>query len=294
MEPPPEENRVCPQCGNRFVAERISGNREECQSCGWPVIVRTDFSKCRPFSSRCFLGPLVGVGLAVAFVVWPLISTSHRRGLPQCHINLRMIGIALQNYHGDYGSFPPAYIADAQGKPMHSWRVLILPYLDETPLYRRYRFDEPWDGPNNRKLAEKIPKVYRCPLFHQRQMKQAHSHETLTPLTNYVAISDPGSIISGPVERSVDRVSDGLANTLMLVEVGDFAVHWMQPRDATAEQFFSMLTKTKEDGQERLNHEGGAYVLYCDGSVAYFGSDIDWATLRAMTTIAGGERVNEE
>ena len=61
--------------------------------------------------------------------------------------------MALQNYHQANGCFPPAYIADKNGKPMHSWRVLILPYLDRTILYKAYDFTEPWDGPNNKKLS---------------------------------------------------------------------------------------------------------------------------------------------
>jgi hypothetical protein len=65
--------------------------------------------------------------------------------------NLKQIGLALRNYHDAYGRFPPAYVADGHGPPMHSRRVLILPWLEKREIYDRYRFDEPWDGPNNRK-----------------------------------------------------------------------------------------------------------------------------------------------
>ena len=76
---------------------------------------------------------------------------SHRA---RCPNNLKQIAIALQSYHDEYGSLPPPYVAAADGQPMHSWRVLLLPFLECEPLYRQYRFDEPWDGPNNRKLQE--------------------------------------------------------------------------------------------------------------------------------------------
>src|SRR5262245_5912743 len=67
-----------------------------------------------------------------------------------CKINLSNLGRALHNYNSRLGSFPPAYIADANGKPMHGWRTLLLPYLEEPKIRREYRFDEPWNSPHNR------------------------------------------------------------------------------------------------------------------------------------------------
>src|SRR5882757_2755439 len=81
----------------------------------------------------------------------------------QCMNNLRQIGLALHNYHDQYNTFPPAYVADATGKPMHSWRVLLLPQLGEGQLYSEYDFSEPWDGPNNSRLLTRMPRVYACP-----------------------------------------------------------------------------------------------------------------------------------
>lgn len=69
--------------------------------------------------------------------------------------------MAVANYRSTFGGYPPAYIADCDGRPMHSWRVLILPFLEQQNLYAAYHFDEPWDGPNNRKLAGRIGQVFR-------------------------------------------------------------------------------------------------------------------------------------
>ncbi|MDH3719020.1 MAG: DUF1559 domain-containing protein, partial [Planctomycetota bacterium] len=77
----------------------------------------------------------------------------------QCMNNLKQIALALHQYHDQYGSFPPAYVAGPDGKPWHSWRVLILPFIEAEPLYAMYNFDEPWDGPNNRKLAAAAPHI---------------------------------------------------------------------------------------------------------------------------------------
>jgi hypothetical protein len=71
------------------------------------------------------------------------------------------LGRAIHNYYSANGCFPPAYIADKNRRPMHSWRVLLLPYLGENRLYGMYHFDEPWDGPSNRALADRMPAVVR-------------------------------------------------------------------------------------------------------------------------------------
>ena len=75
----------------------------------------------------------------------------------QCSNSLKNISLALQNYHDTYRTFPAAYVPDKDGEPMHSWRVLILPYIEERNLYDKYDFTEPWDGPNNSKLLADMP-----------------------------------------------------------------------------------------------------------------------------------------
>jgi hypothetical protein len=81
----------------------------------------------------------------------------------QCKNNMKAIALAMHNYHDTYGSFPPAYIPDENGKPMHSWRVLILPMLDQQFLYSQYDFDQPWDSPANRSVMDRMPAIYGCP-----------------------------------------------------------------------------------------------------------------------------------
>ena len=67
--------------------------------------------------------------------------------------------MAVANYHDTYGRFPAAYVADRDGRPMHSWRVLILPLLEQRTTYDAYDFAEPWDGPNNRRLADRVGRI---------------------------------------------------------------------------------------------------------------------------------------
>src|SRR5271157_339454 len=100
----------------------------------------------------CLIGMLLPVGS---------VHEAARRA--QCLNNLKEIAAALQAYHQANGCFPPAYVADKNGKPMHSWRVLILPYLDLDTLYKAYDFTQPWDGPNNKKLLLGQLREFTCP-----------------------------------------------------------------------------------------------------------------------------------
>lgn len=74
----------------------------------------------------------------------------------KCLNNLHMFGLALHNYHDRYGSFPPAVVLDEHGNAAHSWRTILLPDVDAMPLYRQYRFDEPWNSPHNRDIASDV------------------------------------------------------------------------------------------------------------------------------------------
>jgi len=74
-----------------------------------------------------------------------------------CKGQLKIFGLALHNYHDNYGSFPPAYLAAQDGRPMHSWRVLSLTFMGEQALHDQYRFSEMWNSPHNSTLADGLP-----------------------------------------------------------------------------------------------------------------------------------------
>jgi hypothetical protein len=133
-----------------------------------------------------------GVILVVAIVLlYPAVQNAREAARrSQCKGDLFFLGFALRNYHERYSCFPPPYIADADGRPMHSWRVLLLPFMDKADVFNEYRFDEPWDGPNNRKLAARITSWEIYSPFH------CHSDEPASgkpdPLmTSYLAVVGP-------------------------------------------------------------------------------------------------------
>ena len=101
----------------------------------------------------CLINLIVALtlfGLLLSLLMPAVQSARESSRRASCASNMKQIVLALLAYEADHGQFPPAYIADENGKPMHSWRVLILPYLAEKSIYDAYDFTEPWDGPNNR------------------------------------------------------------------------------------------------------------------------------------------------
>ena len=133
--------------------------------------------------------------------------------------NLKQIMLALHNYLDARKHFPPAVLYGPDGKTPHSWRVAVLPYLGRQDLYAQYQFDEPWDGPNNRKLLDKMPDVFRSPKDPPDSTNCA-----------YFALVGPGTMFDGPSGTRAADVRDGFANTLMLFEAKR-DIPWTKPED---------------------------------------------------------------
>jgi Protein of unknown function (DUF1559) len=199
----------------------------------------------------------------------------------QCSNHLKQIGIALHNYHDVYGSFPPAYVADANGKPMHSWRVLVLPFAEHKPLYDLYDFNEPWDGPNNSKLHDQFPPYFCCPSSHEKQPKGE---------TNYVVVVGPRTMWPGEKSNKMADLKDGTSNTLMVVEVHNSGIHWMEPRDLHVVQTPMTINPPRGAGISSL-HANVALALFADGHTTALPNTIPADVLRALLTIDGGEKI---
>jgi prepilin-type processing-associated H-X9-DG protein len=197
----------------------------------------------------------------------------------QCRKNLRQIALALHLYHEKYACFPPAFIANENARPIHSWRVLILPFLDRQDLYDQYRFDEPWDGPHNSTLASEVVKEFTCPSDNSRGA---------TPMTNYVAVVGPGTAWPGEKPAKIDDFADGTANTLLVVEVANSGIHWIEPRDV---QFSTMVPAIYSKSGLGISsaHKGGATAVFADGHVWFLSEKLPSETLKAILTRAGGE-----
>ena len=179
----------------------------------------------------------------------------------------------MLNYQSIHGALPPAYTVDAEGKPLHSWRTLILPYLEQQSLYDKIDLTKPWDDPANKAAFETNLQIYRCP-----------SANYPASYTAYLAVVAPGGSFEGAEPRALEEITDDHSLTLMVVEVGsDHAVHWMSPRDAGEEL---VLNRGKAS---KLPHQQGAQAACVDGSTRFLPGDTKPAALRALISIAGGD-----
>jgi hypothetical protein len=227
-------------------------------------------------------GTAIGIALSV-YVVRGVLDAREAARQMNCKGHLGQIQLALHNYHDTFGCFPPAFIADANGKPMHSWRVLILPFLDSSPVYSQYRFDEPWDGPNNRKLAEQYNSdIFHCP-------SGPHTRDSV--FTDYVAVVGPGTAFPDDKSTNLTEFQDGVENTILLVEMADSNIHWMEPRDLRSEEM-SYLVNDPARPSISSPHPQGPAVVFADEIRAYrLRSSVRTETLKALTTIGGQEPV---
>ncbi|PHS18457.1 MAG: hypothetical protein COA78_02200 [Blastopirellula sp.] len=210
-----------------------------------------------------YLVVLAIIGILIGLMLPP--ATPHYRGEAsrwQCGDNLKQIGIALHNYHETYNSLPPAYLADENGKPQHSWRVLILPFIEENALYEQYDFNEPWDGPNNIQLLDQMPDVFNCP-------RHEHPPQQGVQFTSYLAIT--GEHTAWVDDRSITfkEMPTGISNTVLIAEFEERPIPWLQPEDIELTDALEVIS-TNDPIQNELNHPGGRHVLNADGSI-FFG-----------------------
>lgn len=223
----------------------------------------------------------IGITLVIGIVLLGLFLPAVRRAQPaahrmSCSSNLRQLGIALSEYELAYHELPPAYTVDESGKPLHSWRTLILPYLEQQDLYSKIDLTKSWDDPANDAARQTNVRCFRCPAA---KMPQG--------MTTYQAVIAPSSCLQPGKGRLLEEISDGLANTLLLVEsdVSD-AVHWMSPLDLTLGKLLSSSAKSN------TAHLGGRNVCFGDSSLKFFVHEVSIEMIRAMVTIDGGEDLN--
>jgi len=227
-----------------------------------------------------------------AFLAWAVAFSRHEPAVrSRCINNLKSIAIAMKYYHDDFGCLPPALIPDEKGRPKHSWRLLILPYLEKTGvadrgelkhLYESYDFSEPWDGLNNRKLVHRMPLVYDCRNDPGRRVST----------TWYLVIIGEHSAFPGSRLVKLDDIRDEKSSTILGVETRNSGINWMEPKDYPIEE----LRFGPREALERQiggNHLGGAYARFADRSVRFlteseFGSE----NLKSLATIDGREKLD--
>jgi hypothetical protein len=233
------------------------------------------------------LGPFGGAGIASSPAVASIAVGMTLPGVQaareaarrtQGMNNLQQFALAMLNYESTHNALPPAAICDKEGKPLLSWRVAILPYLDQEELYDEFHLDEPWDSEHNKKLLERMPKIYASP-----------GDDAAKPgTTRYLVPTGEGTVFPKPDEQtSLDGVSgsDGCATTLLIVEAeAAKAVPWTKPEDLAVDP------KQPHAGLKNARPTG-FLAVFVDGHVQIIPGDVAADVLNAMFTRDGGEQV---
>ncbi|QDV57290.1 DUF1559 domain-containing protein [Rosistilla oblonga] len=213
------------------------------------------------------------VGLLIPAVQGAQMSAQGMSGMN----NLKQIALAMHNYHDTYATLPGRRVRP-DGKPTGlSWRVHVLPFLEQTELYEQFRLDEPWDSDHNKALIEKMPAVFASPGI-----------ELPAGKTIYLTLDGSGTLMQNDSATRFRDITDGLSNTIMAVEANpDQAVVWTKPDDLAYDPQQPLVGL----GQSRPE---GFYIMLADGAVRLQSADVDPKTVAAMASIAGGEVIELE
>jgi type II secretory pathway pseudopilin PulG len=274
----------CPHCGKQFsVAEQYAGQTGPCAACGKPITIPLAQNTYAPtgggggsgvgmfLTVMAVIGlmaiPCIGVLLALLLPAVQAGREAARR--QQSSNNLKQIGLALHNYHDTYQTFPPAVVTDANGNPLYSGRVLLLPFI-EKQLHRQFDLTQAWDSPRNRPISDMSLPVFSDP-----------SSADQTPgKTDYLFVTGKGTIFEGDKAYAMSAITDGTSNTLTLIEVRGAGVRWAEPRDLDLSQPMAL---------PQGNHPNINLAAFADGSVRPLSKNINPNLIRSLSTRSGGE-----
>ena len=226
------------------------------------------------------LGLVCGVALLPALLLPAVQKVREAATRQQSQNNLKQIAIAFHNYHDVNGKFPPAVVYDANNRPLYSWRVLILPYLEGDHVYRQFKLDEPWDSPNNKSLLGQMPRAFHDPnepdptrTIYQviRGKNTIFENDTQNGM---IAMPAPQGRFHPKPAISIAQITDGTSNTLLVVEA-EQAVPWSAPEDLDYIEGQPLPRLSKARG-------GGFGAAFADGSTRIIDKNVDDVTLRLL------------
>ncbi|MBN2292174.1 MAG: DUF1559 domain-containing protein, partial [Pirellulales bacterium] len=182
--------------------------------------------------------------------------------------SLKQIALAMHNHHYQHRHFPARASFDKNGKPLLSWRVHILPFINEADLYKQFRLDEPWDSEHNKKLIAKMPAIYAGSGSQIQEGK-----------TNYLVPVGKGTIFDNQIGTRLKDIVDGSSHTIMIVESDpERSVVWTKPED------FKYNEANPLSGFGKL-HSGVFLVAFADGAVKSIATTVDLKSFLDMLRI---------
>ncbi|HKI19378.1 MAG TPA: DUF1559 domain-containing protein, partial [Isosphaeraceae bacterium] len=215
-----------------------------------------------------------------ALVSVPIRQVREAARRSQCTNNLKQIALAMHNHHSKFNTFPPAYTKSPDGKPRLSWRVQILPFLEQQALYDEFHQDEPWDSPHNKALISRMPAVYSCPSGSRAPAREGK--------TTYLTPRGPATIFPGATPIKLQDITDGTSNTIFVVDASDSAaVIWTKPDDWEIPAGFKIESLLG-------HHQNGTNVAFADGSVHFLTATIKPTILQFLLSRNGGEVISAD
>jgi len=207
-------------------------------------------------------------------VLKPMVASARARSAN----NMKQIGLALHNYHDTHGVLPAAAIVDKKGKPLLSWRVSILPFIEQDNLYRKFKLDEPWDSENNLPLSKTVVKVYQLPYEEPKKGQEYYTH--------YRAFVGNGAAFDMIQAFKLAQFSDGTSNTLFAVEAAE-GVPWSKPDELE----FDPQKEMKK--HLRFEKNNVSMVLFADGSVRAVTSKLKEDILKLLIQRDDGKPIGD-
>ena len=282
-------NFSCPHCGKQtVVADQFAGQSGACANCGAQITIPLGFGQTGPthapksgggsamfvilaIFAGCLLFCCGGVTI-LFFLGRSQVLVSQQRMISQN--NLKQIGLALHNYHDTYGKFPPAVVHDANGKPLYSGRVLLLPFLEQSNIYQQWDKSKAWDAPENMALAQ-VP----MPVFHDPANKRGAPQRS-----DYMFVTGTGTMFDGTKSARIGDVTDGTSNTMMVVGTKAGPANWAEPVEWNIDAGVVPTGNQPEKIQ----------VLFGDGSVRVMRTQYFGENMRALSSKGGGEVLPDE
>ena len=173
---------------------------------------------------------VIGICSLLFAMLWPAVNAAKQaQRRSDCTYHLKQISIGFHNYHDTCGLLPSAYVTDEEGQPLYSWRISILPFVEQQNLHKVFRLDEAWNGEHNLTLFDQRPSIYTCP--------QQYRFEGQPGDCPYGMIVGPHTVSDGPRAVKLAEITDGTSNTILVAETRKH-IPWSSPTDISFERLF--------------------------------------------------------
>lgn len=284
-----------------MVDDRFAGQSGPCAGCGQTIYIPaagagggTPFGAKQPARPSSGLGWILGIGAALllgggcvtGIVLLVVLPSMERQKRFKSANNLKQIVLALHNYHDVYKRLPPAVVRDATGKPLYSWRVAILPFLEQQNLHNQFDKSQAWDSPANIAISNMALEVFRSPGDGSCAANGTNYFVVLASGKNF---NEQTFLGDGKRQNSFAAITDGTSNTIAVLELKGIAGSGAAPNDPEFDKLDLVIGN--QSGQLHPVQATGLQVAMADGSISFLPSTTDAETLRRLLLCSDGQVV---